>query len=766
MTGKTISHYEVLEKLGGGGMGVVYKARDTRLGRLVALKFLPEEMTRDSQALARFQREARAASALNHPNICTIHDVGEFEEKPFLVMEYLEGQTLKHYIQGKSLSPSDLIEFWSQLADALDAAHSKGILHRDIKPQNIFITNRNQAKILDFGLAKLKEPQGEIASQFPTSDASGSLTHHGSILGTASHLSPEQVSGKELDARSDLFSLGVVFYEMTTGRVPFQGENLYALFDQILNKTPADPSILNPELPPDLAQIIHKTLEKQKELRYQTAADLLADLKRLKRDAVVEQKKQKQSGEKSIAVLPFVNMSPDPENEYFSDGLTEEIIATLSKIKSLRVISRTSAMRYKGTDKPLRQVAEELNVQHVLEGSVRKHGSNLRITAQLIDVLQDAHLWAEKYRGTMEDIFEIQEKVAEEISETLRVKLSAVEEADLKKRSTASSEAYQLYLKGRYHWHKRMDEAFRTGLEYFQRAIQIDPTYALAYVGVADTYNIMALYGFLAPKEAFPNSKSAVLKALSIDHQLAEAHTSLAWVLHFYDWDWQGTEREYKQAIQLRDNYSSAHHFYSDYLESMGRVDDAIAELIRAIELDPFSMPIHTGLAWSYTYARRYDLVIEQCKKAIALDEHFPAIHILLGESYSLTGEHEKAIQQMEIAASLWFNSVISLSYLAYALARAGRTEEAREFLVKLDQLSEVRYVDSFLRALVHIALNETEVAFECLRKACDERSSWLIYMKVDPMLDPLRSDRRFEEILNIVGLNRTPADSGRALPR
>jgi serine/threonine protein kinase len=766
MTGKTISHYEVLEKLGGGGMGVVYKARDTRLGRLVALKFLPEEMTRDSQALARFQREARAASALNHPNICTIHDVGEFEEKPFLVMEYLEGQTLKHYIQGKSLSPSDLIEFWSQLADALDAAHSKGILHRDIKPQNIFITNRNQAKILDFGLAKLKEPQGEIASQFPTSDASGSLTHHGSILGTASHLSPEQISGKELDARSDLFSLGVVFYEMTTGRVPFQGENLYALFDQILNKTPADPSILNPELPPDLAQIIHKTLEKQKELRYQTAADLLADLKRLKRDTVVEQKKQKQSGEKSIAVLPFVNMSPDPENEYFSDGLTEEIIATLSKIKSLRVISRTSAMRYKGTDKPLRQVAEELNVQHVLEGSVRKHGSNLRITAQLIDVLQDAHLWAEKYRGTMEDIFEIQEKVAEEISETLRVKLSAVEEADLKKRSTASSEAYQLYLKGRYHWHKRMDEAFRTGLEYFQRAIQIDPTYALAYVGVADTYNIMALYGFLAPKEAFPNSKSAVLKALSIDHQLAEAHTSLAWVLHFYDWDWQGTEREYKQAIQLRDNYSSAHHFYSDYLESMGRVDDAIAELIRAIELDPFSMPIHTGLAWSYTYARRYDLVIEQCKKAIALDEHFPAIHILLGESYSLTGEHEKAIQQMEIAASLWFNSVISLSYLAYALARAGRTEEAREFLVKLDQLSEVRYVDSFLRALVHIALNETEVAFEWLRKACDERSSWLIYMKVDPMLDPLRSDRRFEEILNIVGLNRTPADSGRALPR
>ncbi len=753
MIGKSVSHYQVLEKLGGGGMGVVYKGRDTRLGRFVALKFLPEEMAQNQQAILRFQREARAASALNHPNICTIYDLGDHEGHLFIVMEYLEGETLKYYIQRRLLSSEELIDLWIQMADALDAAHSSGILHRDIKPANIFVTKRGQVKILDFGLAKLRYDRGENISQMPTAEGSEALTLRGSIPGTVPYLSPEQILGKELDSRSDLFSLGIVFYEMATGVRPFQAENIHDLFDQILTKAPIDPHNLNADLPAEFIQVIQKALEKPRELRYQNASDLAVDLKRIKLERhASQQKKQKPMAEVSIAVLPFVNMSPDPENEYFSDGLTEEIIASLSKIRSFKVTSRTSAMRYKGTVKPLQQVANELHVQYILEGVVRKQGNNLRITAQLIDALPDSHLWAEKYRGTMEDVFEIQEKVAEEIAETLRVQLSSSEEVDLKRRSTESSEAYQLYLKGRYHWYKRTEEGFKKGIEYFEQAIQSDPEYALAYVGLADSYNIMWFYSFLSTNEAFPNSRSAALKALSIDNRLAEAHSSLSYALHLH-WNSQGVEQEYKQAILLNDNYPFAHNSYGDYLLSMGRYDEAIAEFEKATGLDPFSVPHNTGMGWAYNFARRNEKAIAQLQETVELDENFAPAHLFLGEAYVRTGLYEDAIRHLEKAVSLWHGSILSLSYLGYALASMEKTSEAHQILEKLNELSESRYVDSFLQAIIYVGLGDEERAFEWLQKSYEERSHWLVFLKVDPKLDPLRSDPRYQKLIQFVGL-------------
>ena len=735
-------------------MGVVYKARDTRLGRFVALKFLPEELEQDHQALSRFQREARAASALNHPNICTVYDVGDHEGQLFIVMEYLEGQTLKYFIHSRPLPVEKLLDLWIQIADALETAHSNGIIHRDIKPPNIFVTKRGQVKVLDFGLAKLRYDLNENVSQIPTAERSVTLTAYGSIPGTAPYLSPEQILEKELDPRSDLFSLGIVFYEMATGVRPFQAESIQLLFDQILNKSPSDPQSLNPDLPSELILIIQKALEKSRELRYQNASDLLADLKRLRHDSTVMKEKRQPSGrEISIAVLPFVSMSPDPENEYFSDGLTEEIIASLSKIRSFKVTSRTSAMRYKGTNKRLQEVANELHVQYVLEGGVRKQGNNLRITAQLIDALPDSHLWAEKYRGTMEDVFEIQEKVAEEIAETLRVKLSPDEAADLRKRSTESSEAYQLYLEGRFHWHKRTEDSLKKSIEYFQRAIQTDQGFAPAYMGLADSYNFLVFFSFLAPREAIPHSRSAALKALGIDNDLAEAHSSLAWALHYYDWNWLEAEKEYKKAIQLKDNYSLTHQFYSDYLLSMERIEEAIKETERSIELDPFSLPNNAAMGHAFKLGRRYENAITQFQKTIELDEYFPGAHLFIGETYLFTGQYQLAIPHLKRADSLFHSSVLSLSYLGYAFALMGKIEEVNQILRQLDELSKEHYVDSFLQAIIHVGLGDKERAFEWLLKGYEERSHWLVFLKVDPKLDPIRSDTRYQKLIELVGL-------------
>ncbi|HLG93710.1 MAG TPA: protein kinase, partial [candidate division Zixibacteria bacterium] len=612
MIGRTVSHYKILDKLGEGGMGVVYKAQDLRLDRLVALKFLPPHLGTEEEQKKRFFQEAKAASALDHPNVCTVYEIDETPAgQIFISMAYYEGEPLNKKIEKGPLKLEEAVSIVLQIAQGLAKAHRQGIVHRDIKSGNVVITADGIAKIVDFGLAKLLGNTTRTKTK---------------AVGTPGYISPEQLSGDFADHRADIWSLGIVLYEMLTGQLPFKGDYEQAVLYAILNEVPAPTSSRRKEVSFVLDGIVAKCLEKNPAGRYQKAEDLIEDLKRA---AAASGAAQPAGGTalKSIAVLPFDNISPDSENEYFSDGLTEEIITHLSKIRTLKVISRTSAMRYKGVKKPLRQIAGELGVEFILEGSVRRQGNDLRISAQLIDAVQDSHLWAEKYRGTLEDVFDIQEKVAGEITGALRLQLSPNEQKDLKQRPTEDAEAFQLYLKGRYWWNKRTEEAIWRGIRYFEEAIQKDPLYALAYAGLADSYNMLGFYSMLPPKEAFSKARAAALKALEIDENLAEAYPALAYARHYHDWNWTGAEKDYQRAIQLNPNYASAHQFYATFLTCMGRPEESLARMKKAQELDPLSLIINSALGWLYYYWRRYDEAIEQLKRVQEMDPNFFLAH-------------------------------------------------------------------------------------------------------------------------------------------
>ena len=675
MIGTIISHYKILEKLGGGGMGVVYEAEDARLGRHVALKFLPDRLAQDEQALERFQREARSASALNHPNICTIYDIGEYERQPFIVMEMLEGQTLRQRIDDKPLDTDEALDLGIQIVGALDAAHTKSIVHRDIKPANIFITTLGQAKVLDFGLAK----------SITAADSDGvtqDLTESGTLLGTVEYMSPEQAIGRPLDHRTDIFSFGVVLYEMVTGRHPFRGSSSTDTLASIINKPPTSFSRYAQDASGELGRIIEKTLTKAPDDRYQTAKGLNADLRQLKRrmdsGGSASVSESETEGKASIAVLPFVDMSRDKEEEYFCDGLAEELINALTKLENLRVASRTSAFSFKDKGLDVGEIGRKLKAKTVLEGSLRKAGNRLRITAQLINVADGYHLWSERYDREMEDIFDIQDDITLKIVDALKIRLIGDQDQALPKHGTENLEAYRLYLKGRQEQLKYTSEGARKGTEFFEQALALEPDYALAHVGLALSTGILGVWGWEPAPKVMPKAKSEVLKAVRLDESIAEGHWLLALVLQFFEWDWEGAEREHRRAIELGPREALPRAYYSEFLSFLMRHDEAIAEAKVALDLDPLSLEVNRTLALVLYYARQYDDAVDLLQEILRMDPEYMPGYLQLGWTYLAKHEYDDALEALERAFGLSKDNPVCQAVLASGYALHGRKERAR----------------------------------------------------------------------------------------
>jgi serine/threonine protein kinase/Tfp pilus assembly protein PilF len=742
MIGKTISHYKILEKLGEGGMGVVYKAEDTKLKRTVALKFLSPQAVGTEEDKTRFIHEAQAAAALNHPNICTVHEIDEYEDRSFIAMECIEGESLKAKVKSGPLQIDEAVRIAVEIAEGLQNAHSKAIIHRDIKSANIMLTATGRVKVMDFGLAK--------------SSGGTQLTQSGTTIGTVAYMSPEQAKGETVDHRTDIWSLGIVLYEMLTGEPPFKADFEQATIYRIMNEEPPSLGSLRSDMPKKLGQIIEKALAKSTRERYESAEALKKDLELLMKTRgprTMERKAITQESKPSIAVLPFRDMSSEKDQEYFCEGIAEELINALVKLKGLQVAARTSAFQFKDRDSDIPRIGEQLKVKTVLEGSIRKSANRLRITAQLINVEDGFHIWSEKYDRELNDIFAIQDEISLAIVDKLKVKLLGEEKSALVKRHTDDQEAHDLYLKGLYFWNRRLEGGMKLAVELFHQAIEKDPDYALAHVGIADTYNISGFFGFFPPKEIFPKALAAAKRALEIDDTLGEAHASLAWFYFFHKWDWSAAENEFKCAIEINPNYATAHQWYGIYLLAMGRFDEAIAETELARDLDPLPPIINALVGISYYFARRYEESIKNHLKTLELHPDFLLASTYVVLTYVANGMCEDAVRTMRRAEAYAAEHAYTLGYFGGAYGACGQQEDALRILDILNELAKKRYVSPIHQANVLIGLGRIDEAFDLLEKAFVERNPMLVFIKTAPFFDPALSDTRYVELLRKIGL-------------
>ena len=781
--GSSVGPYEIRARVGVGGMGEVYRAIDSRLNRTVAIKVLLAAAAGDPAQRERFRREARTISSLNHPHICTIYDVGQHNGVDYLVMEYLEGETLAARLRryrDQPLPLKEALRFAIEIADALDQAHRHGVVHRDVKPANIMLT-AGGAKLLDFGLAKacftgLVPASGDPS---PPIDEPASLTAEGTLVGTVAYMAPEQLEGKEADPASDLFAFGAVLFEMVAGRPAFEGPNLARIAAAVLDWTPPATSELRDDVPPALDHVIAKCLAKKPDERWQTARDVLSELKWIAEPAVVARRKRSRARLwfgaaalallgaapvvwiarpkpiDAIAILPLVNVSGDPGLEYLSDGIAESLISALSQVPHVRVMSSASVGRYKGLPIDARAVASELHVKAVLVGKVGQHGDTLSISVEMIDGRDNHQIWGRQYSRPLSGIFAIQEEISKEISDNLRLTLTGDAEARVAKRFTESTEAYELYLKGRYYWNKRMPQDLMRSLEYFKQAINADPQYALAYAGLADAYNVLGSVGYdvLSPSDAIPKAKAAAVQAIDLDDQLAEAHAAMGFVLRF-EFDRTGAEREHRRSVALNPNYATGHQWLASHLWTQRRFDEALAELEQAQALDPLSPLISLNMGRHFYFARDYDRAIERFQKTLQLDSRQLFAGQLLAMAYVQKGMPDAALTQLRqfpAPPGPW------LSVFGYVSALKGDRTSALRVIADLEALSKRRYIPPYAFATVYVGLGMKDEAFKQLERGCLEHSAYLDYLNVEPHMDPLRADARFADLLRCVHLSDVP---------